>query len=264
MKKRLDQFLVDEGVFESRARARAAVMEGLVSVDGSARVKPGTPVTGAESIEVEDASGRYVSRGGVKLSSALEELALDVEGLTVLDVGASTGGFTDCLLKRGASRVTAVDVGRGQLHWKLRRDPRVDVMEGVNARNLRAEDLPARPDMAVIDVSFISLRKVIEPVARALGPGSAMLALVKPQFEAGRAQVGKGGVVRDPEVHLGVLQGLAGWMRERGLPPTGITASPIKGPKGNMEFFLLVGGGKAPVRGEDIEREVRRAHGRAV
>lgn len=264
MKKRLDQHLVDEGVFESRARARAAVMEGLVSVDGSRAVKPGTQVSGGESIEVEDTSGRFVSRGGTKLCSALDELSVDVRGMTVLDVGASTGGFTDCLLGRGAARVIALDVGRGQLHWKLRRDPRVEVMEGVNARDLRPDKLPGRPDMAVVDVSFISLRKVMGPVTGALVPGGVTLALVKPQFEAGRSQVRKGGVVRDPDVHLRVLSELAAWLRGRGTPPTGVTASPIKGPKGNIEFFMLVGGERRPVGDEDIEREVRRAHEQAV
>ncbi len=264
MKKRLDQFLVDEGLFESRARARAAVMEGQVSVDGSSAVKPGTQVSGEESILVSDTSGRFVSRGGTKLCAALDALAVDVEGRTVLDVGASTGGFTDCLLQRGAAHVTAVDVGRGQLHWKLRRDPRVEVMEGVNARELRAEDLRSRPDIAVIDVSFISLRKVMRPVTDVLAPGGRVLALVKPQFEAGRGQVGKGGVVRDPVVHVEVLQEMVDWLKGRGLVPKGLAASPIKGPKGNIEFFLLVGGGGAPVVRADIEREVRRAHGQAV
>jgi len=166
MKRRLDQFLADEGFFESRARARAAVMEGLVSVDGRDDVKPGTQVSGSESIDVREPASRYVSRGGLKLEGALEDFDFDVGGLDVLDVGASTGGFTDCLLAMGAARVIALDVGKGQLHWKLRRDTRVTVLEGRNARELSSEDLPYQPGLATIDVSFTRDHRRLVHLAR--------------------------------------------------------------------------------------------------
>jgi 23S rRNA (cytidine1920-2'-O)/16S rRNA (cytidine1409-2'-O)-methyltransferase len=260
MKIRLDQFLVDEGLFESRARAKAAVMEGLVSVDGSAEVKPGTQVCGEEDIVVSDSDTAYVSRGGKKLAHALETFDMDVGGKVIVDIGSSTGGFTDCLLRNGASRVAAIDVGKGQLHWKLRRDSRVTVLEGYNARNLKVEELPFIPDLAVIDVSFISLTRILEPVFRALAGNGEVLALVKPQFEAGRELVEKGGVVRDPLVHLQVLNTMAGWLTERGLVLKAITSSPIKGPKGNIEFFVQVGRNGDPVSRDALEQEVMKAH----
>jgi 23S rRNA (cytidine1920-2'-O)/16S rRNA (cytidine1409-2'-O)-methyltransferase len=264
MKKRLDQYLADGGFFESRARARAAVMEGLVEVDGKRDVKPGTQVSGEESIHVIGGEDPFVSRGGLKLAGALEAFGLDPRGLVVLDVGASTGGFTDCLLRAGAARVMALDVGKGQLHWKLRGDDRVTVLEGRNARELRPQDLPERADLAVIDVSFISLTMVLGPVMRALREGGEALALVKPQFEAGRASVGKGGVVRDPAVHLQVLERLAGWMAGEGMVPLDVAASDLKGPKGNIEFFFRVGRSGKSIDRSELEREVRRAHGQGL
>jgi 23S rRNA (cytidine1920-2'-O)/16S rRNA (cytidine1409-2'-O)-methyltransferase len=260
MKKRLDQYLADEGLFESRARAKAAVMEGRVSVDGSTDVKPGSQVSGDEDIAVSCPEKVYASRGGIKLAHALEAFGVDASGMVVLDVGSSTGGFTDCLLARGASRVIALDVGKGQLHWKLREDPRVTVIEGYNARNLRRRDLPETPEFAVVDVSFISLEKVLEPVFGVLAPESGAVALVKPQFEAGREQVQKGGVVKDPSVHLAVLDNLAGWLGRKGLAVAAVSASPIKGPKGNIEFFFHVIRDGVGVATEELEREVRRAH----
>jgi len=259
VKKRLDQFLFEAGYFESRSRAQAAVMEGTVSVDGRADVKPGAQVTGDEDIEVTDRASQYVSRGGFKLAGALEELGLDVSGMTVIDVGSSTGGFSDCLLQAGASRIIAVDVGRGQLHARLRGDERVTVCEGVNARDLDAVELPARPDLGVIDVSFISLEKVLEPVWRALSDGASILALVKPQFEAGVGKAPKG-VVRDPAVHLEVLNRLAAWLREKGFVLRGVTRSRLKGPKGNVEFFVLIDRGPGGGAGEgEIASAVRRS-----
>jgi 23S rRNA (cytidine1920-2'-O)/16S rRNA (cytidine1409-2'-O)-methyltransferase len=240
MKKRLDALLFERGIFESRASARSAVMERLVSVDGSFEVKPGTQVTGRESIDVVSRRDRYVSRGGRKLERALDEFGIDVAGMVALDVGASTGGFTDCLLQREAGAVYAVDVGKGQLHQKLRQDARVQVLEGVNARTLTPERLPGAPDLAVVDVSFISLRKILGPVFGVLGPRGMAVALVKPQFEAGRSQVGKGGVVRDPAVHRQVLSGLVDWLRGNGLAAVKVTSSPLKGPKGNVEFLIQV------------------------
>jgi 23S rRNA (cytidine1920-2'-O)/16S rRNA (cytidine1409-2'-O)-methyltransferase len=255
MKRRLDQFLTDEGYFETRARARAAVMEGVVSVDGSSEVKPGTQVKGTENVEVKSAGPEYVSRGGIKLEGALEDLKVEVTGHSALDVGASTGGFTDCLLQKGAARVIALDVGKGQLHWKLRQDDRVTVMEGVNARDLDPTDLPYRPDLATIDVSFISLKKVIGPVTSALAEGSRIVALVKPQFEAGIGMAPKG-VVRASATHEAVLGDMVSWLKTEGLTATGISLSRIRGPKGNYELFLCIDQGSS--RGV-TEREVRKA-----
>ncbi len=264
MKQRLDQYLADEGIFESRARAKVAVLEGLISVDGNSNVKPGTQVSGSENITISDSERLYVSRGGIKLAGALENFDIDVSGKVTLDVGSSTGGFTDCLLASGASHVIAIDVGRGQLHWKLRQDPRVTVIEGHNARNLQPGDLPEQPSIAVVDVSFISLRKVLEPVFETLTADGIVVALVKPQFEAGRKMVEKGGVVRDPTVHLRVLEDLVGWLREKGLSVTEMSASPLRGPKGNIEFFMHIIRGGSGVSGEELEQEVRRAHGQGV
>jgi 23S rRNA (cytidine1920-2'-O)/16S rRNA (cytidine1409-2'-O)-methyltransferase len=264
MKQRLDQYLADEGVFESRARAKAAVLEGLISVDGNSNVKPGTQVSGCEQIVVSGNEEQYVSRGGTKLARALEDFELDVAGKVIVDIGSSTGGFTDCLLARGASRVIALDVGKGQLHWKLRNDSRVTVIEGYNAKNLQPGDLPEQPSIAVVDVSFISLRKILEPVFGVLATDGSVVALVKPQFEAGRKQVEKGGVVRDPEVHIRVLQDLVGWLRQRELSATQVSASTLRGPKGNIEFFLHIIRGGGGVGDEELGKEVRRVHGQGV
>lgn len=245
MKKRLDQHLFDSGRFPSRARATAAVMEGLVSVDGSADVKPGKQVRGDERIEVRNVATRYVSRGGLKLEGALRDLGINVRGLDVLDVGASTGGFTDCLLRHGASRVVALDVGRGLIHQRLREDDRVVLMEKTNARDIRPGSLPFEPGLAVIDVSFISLEKVIVPVFAALAEGARALVLVKPQFEAGPRNAPKG-VVRDGATRLEVLRNITAWLEEHGFAARAIAPSRIKGPKGNAEFFLLVDRGGGP------------------
>jgi 23S rRNA (cytidine1920-2'-O)/16S rRNA (cytidine1409-2'-O)-methyltransferase len=255
MSKRLDQYLADEGYFESRARAKAAVMAGIVEVDGSRRVKPGTMVSGRERIDV-DRQDEYVSRGGIKLEHALNAFGLDIRGVEALDVGSSTGGFTECMLRRGAGMVTALDVGRGQLHWKLRNDPTVVVREGVNARYILPGDIEGEPAFAAVDVSFISLRKVLEPVFSVLSADAVVIALVKPQFEAGRALVPRGGVVRDPGVRRDVLLGLRGWLTEKGLVMKGVCASPIKGAKGNVEYLVLVTRDGEPVGQEVIEGEV--------
>ncbi|MHB8893869.1 MAG: TlyA family RNA methyltransferase [Candidatus Geothermincolia bacterium] len=262
MRKRLDQHLADEGVFESRARARAAVMEGLISVDGRSDVKPGTQVKGSERITVDEPRARFVSRGGLKLEGALDNFGLDVAGLHALDVGASTGGFTDCLLQRGAESVIALDVGKGQLHWKLRQDERVTVLEGFNARNLTGDDLPYTPELATVDVSFISLRKVVVPVMDSMSPEALILALVKPQFEAGVGKAPKG-VVKDNAVIMDVLAGIREWLPGEGLVMSAVTPSPIRGPKGNAEFFMLVGRGageQVPVA--EIRDAISRAPGR--
>ncbi len=259
MKERLDEYLAGSGRFPSRSAAKAAVMAGLVTVDGDSRVKPGTLLSGTEVIQVEQGS-RFVSRGGEKLDGALDDLAVEVGGEVALDVGASTGGFTDCLLKRGASRVVALDVGKGQLHWKLRNDPRVEVIEGFNARYLSPGDIPGKvPTLATIDVSFISLLKVVGPVFGVIGEDGYAVALVKPQFEAGPARC-RGGVVRDAGVHLEVLQAVREGLETVGLSIQAVTPSRLKGPKGNVEFFILVRKSVEGVREEALEEAVASAH----
>ena len=237
MRKRLDLLLVDRGLVVTREQAQSSIMAGDVTVDGRVVDKPGAKVEEDAAIAVK-AVPKYVSRGGLKLEKALDEFGIDVAGMVVVDVGSSTGGFTDCVLQRGARRVYAVDVGYGQLDWRLRSDPRVVVMERTNVRYLGS--LPEPADLAVMDLSFISLRLVIPAVARLLRPGGRMVALVKPQFEAGREQVGKGGVVRDPGVHRSVLLGLVEWGDREGFGVRMVTVSPIKGPAGNVEFLVLI------------------------
>jgi len=235
-KRRLDLLLVQRGLVPSREQARTAVLAGDVLVNGEPARAPSTAVGEDAAIEVTR-SPRYVSRGGEKLKHALRAFALDVRGLVALDVGASTGGFTDCLLQHGASRVYAVDVGYGQLDYKLRNDPRVGVIERTNIRELSG--LPERPDVATIDASFIGLEKVLPKVIELLRPGGWIVALVKPQFQARRSEVHKGGVVRDPLVHAAVLGRVVVWGAARGLRFGGLTASPLRGPAGNREFFVL-------------------------
>ncbi len=237
-KERLDQLLVARGLAESRAKAQALIRAGRVLVDGQLVDKPAAPVPPDAEVRVK-AGPRYVSRGGEKLAGALKALGVSPAGKVCLDVGASTGGFTDCLLQAGARRVYALDVGKGLLHWKLRRDPRVVVREGINARHLRFQDIGEQVDLVTVDVSFISLRLVLPPVGRVLKPTGEVVALVKPQFEAGREKVGRGGVVRDPEVHREVLTGLVRFVEgELGWSVVGAVRSPLLGPAGNVEFFL--------------------------
>jgi 23S rRNA (cytidine1920-2'-O)/16S rRNA (cytidine1409-2'-O)-methyltransferase len=235
-KSRLDVLLVQRGLAESREKAQALILAGAVIVEGKPAPKPGSLVPPEAAIDLL-ASPQYVSRGGDKLAHALRAFRLDVEGLVAVDVGASTGGFTDCLLQNGAARVYAVDVGHGLLDYRLRQDPRVAVRERVNIRYL--ESLPERADLATIDVSFISLEKVIPAVARLLKEEGRVLALVKPQFQARREEVGKRGVVRDPQVHAAVIGRMVAWAAARGLRLLGLAASPLLGPAGNKEFFIL-------------------------
>lgn len=222
---------------ESRERARALILAGEVKVNGQVVHRPGMSVPATAEVTIT-APPPYVSRGGYKLAHALDRFALAVTGLTMLDVGASTGGFTDVLLQRGARKVYAVDVGSGQLAWRLRQDPRVVVMERTNIRYL--ESLPEPVDAAVVDVSFISLTLVLLAIVRLLRPEGWLVALVKPQFEAGREQVARGGVVRSPAVHRAVLERVFTWAVDHGLHIGGCTPSPIRGPAGNREFFVLL------------------------
>ncbi len=234
---RLDRWLVERGYFPSRERARLAIMAGDVEIEGRGKIlKAGTLVRPGDRVVVRERP-LYVSRGGEKLEGALLRFGLRVEGRQALDVGSSTGGFTHCLLRNGASKVVALDVGKGLLHWDLRRDPRVTILEGRNVRFLRPEDLPYTPDLVVADLSFISLRKVLSVLKDILSPGGDLVALIKPQFEAGRAQVGKGGVVRDPAVHREVLRLVLEEARAMGLVLRGLAPSRPPGADGNREFF---------------------------
>ena len=236
-RRRIDAELAERGLVPSLERARAAVLAGDVRVDGEVVTKAGQPVAEDAVIEVA-AHQRFVSRGGDKLDGALEVFGIDVSGVRAVDVGASTGGFTDCLLQRGASSVVAIDVGYGQLAWPLRTDERVTVVERTNIRATDPAELGAPFDLAVVDVSFISLRTVMPHVLALLGEKGALVALVKPQFEASKGRVGEKGVVRDPAVHIEVLRGAAAAAAEAGLAVSGLTFSPIKGPEGNIEFWL--------------------------
>jgi 23S rRNA (cytidine1920-2'-O)/16S rRNA (cytidine1409-2'-O)-methyltransferase len=257
---RLDAALVERGLFASRARAQAAVIAGRVSVDGAAALKPGVSVSPESALAVAPAP-EYVSRGGLKLAGALDELALDVSGALALDLGASTGGFTDCLLRRGAARLVAVDVGYGQLDWRLRQDPRVHVMERTNARALSPEALPFAPDLVTCDLAFISVETVWPAVAACLAPNHRALVLVKPQFEAGREGVGSGGVVRDPDVRASAVRRVAAALEAAAGVVTGLTRAEPPGPKGNREFFLLArgpGGEGTPLDLDAVVAEVVR------
>lgn len=245
---RLDQLMVTRGLAETRSKAQALLMAGSVRLNGQPASKPGLMVD--ESVQLElIAELPYVSRGGHKLAHALDSFNLDPAGLTALDVGASTGGFTDVLLQRGARLVYAVDVGYGILDYHLRNDPRVVVLERTNIRYL--EQLPEIADCAVIDVSFISLKLVLPAVQQLIAPQAWVVALIKPQFEAGAEHVGKGGVVRNPAVHRAVLREVLGFAAELGLPPRGLERSPIKGPAGNIEFlaWLQPGGPAVEIEG---------------
>lgn len=233
-RERLDCLLVQRGMVDTRQKAQRLILAGEVTVDTRVVDKPGTLV--ATGARVSVARGLpYVSRGGLKLAAALDAFALDIEGRIVADVGASTGGFTDCLLQRGAARVYAIDVGYGQLAWKLRQDPRVVVMDRTNARHLKQLSEPV--DLVTVDVSFISLRLIIPAALGWLRPGGQVVTLIKPQFEAGRDLVGKGGVVRDPAVHRSVLESLTSWAGPAGMRLEALIRSPITGPAGNVEFL---------------------------
>jgi 23S rRNA (cytidine1920-2'-O)/16S rRNA (cytidine1409-2'-O)-methyltransferase len=242
-KQRLDAVLVERGLAPSRERARALILAGQVTVDGQVVSKAGAPVAAAARVELAIPDHPYVGRGGVKLAGALDAFQIDPRGRRALDVGASTGGFTDVLLQRGAETVIALDVGRAQLDWRLRTDPRVLVREGVNARALTADDVPHRVSLVTIDVSFISLKHILPALPPFLESGADLVALVKPQFEAGREEVGKHGIVADPAVHQAVIARVTEYAAASGLARVAMTPSPITGATGNQEFFLHLRGG---------------------
>ena len=260
MKERLDVLLVKKNLAPSREKAKALIMSGIVYVDGQKEDKAGAAFDeDAATIEVRGNTLPFVSRGGLKLEKAFSVFPIDVEGMVCLDIGASTGGFTDCMLKKGAAKVYAVDVGHGQLDWKLRQDPRVICMEKTNFRYVTKEQIPEAIDFAATDVSFISLTKILPAAKALLKPGSYMVCLIKPQFEAGREKVGKKGVVSDFRVHEEVIEKIESFASSIGFLVAGLDFSPVKGPEGNIEYLLYIqnAGGeplKAPV--EQISRVV--------
>ena len=237
-KERLDLLLHGRGYVPSREKARSMILAGRVFVNDRRVDKPGTKVDAASAIEVREPATKYVSRGGDKLEAALRAFRIDIRNKVALDVGASTGGFTDCMLQHGARKVYAVDVGYGQFAWSLRTDPRVVVIERTNVRHVRPDLLPEKVDFAVVDVSFISLKLVLEPVISLMKEDGDLVTLIKPQFEAGREQVGKGGVVRDPEVQKQVVDSIVDFAASIGLVCGGTTESPLLGPAGNREFLV--------------------------
>lgn len=261
MKKiRLDQLVFDKGLAESRERAKAYIMAGSVYVNGQKETKPGTAVAGDAAVEMRGETLPYVSRGGWKLEKALRVFPIDVSSSVCIDCGASTGGFTDVLLKNGAAKVYAVDVGYGQLAWSLRTDPRVVCMERTNIRYVTHEQIPEEMDVAVADLSFISLRLVLGAVCALLKPGGEMVCLVKPQFEAGKDKVGKKGVVRDPAVHADVLCEFLRYAPECGFGVRGLDFSPIRGPEGNIEYLAWLKKGADSIPKPDIEALVAASH----
>jgi len=261
---RLDQWLVAHGLVASREEAQAVIMAGLVTVDEHRADKSGRRVGPDAAVALHGPARAYASRGGIKLAAALDAFGLNVRGRIAVDLGASTGGFTDCLLQRGAARVYAVDVGRGQLAWALRTDPRVVVLEGTNARHVEPGDVGGPRDLVTADLAFISLRLVWPAIARLVAPGGDVVVLVKPQFEAGRERVGRGGVVRDPEVHAAVLDDVLGAAAACGLAPAAAIPSPVTGPAGNIEYLVHLRRGGARASGPDTAAVVREAHARFV
>lgn len=240
MKVRLDKIIYERGLVESREQAKRLILAGLVLVHDQKEDKAGTLIAEDADIRLLGHEHPYVGRGGVKLAHALQEFQIDPSGKIAIDVGASTGGFTDCLLQHGVQKVYAVDVGYGQLAWKLMNDLRVISRERTNVRYLTPEDFPEQMDIAVIDLSFISITKILEPVQHLLHPDAEVIALVKPQFEVGKGEVGKGGIVKSPEKHQRVLQEVREYAEGLGFQFKGVTESPIKGARGNTEFFMYL------------------------
>ena len=261
MKKvRLDQLVFDLGFTESRERAKTTIMSGLVFVDGQRADKPGMPVSPEANIEVRGVALPFVSRGGFKLDKALKVFPVDPAGKHCIDCGASTGGFTDVLLQHGAEKVYAVDVGYGQLAWKLRTDERVVNLERTNLRYVTEEQIPELLDLAVMDVSFISIRLVMPAVKNLLKPGADFICLIKPQFEAGREEVGKKGVVRDKAVHEDVVRGIIEFAPTLGFSVMGLDYSPIKGPEGNIEYICYLKNGEYDAPAVDVSAVVAASH----
>lgn len=261
MKKiRLDQLVFDLGYTESRERAKTTIMSGLVFVNGQRADKPGTPVAPDAKIEVRGEALPFVSRGGFKLDKALKVFPVDARGKICIDCGASTGGFTDVLLQHGAAKVYAVDVGYGQLAWKLRTDERVVNLERTNLRYITREQIPEPIELAVMDVSFISIKLVLPAIKELLLPGADIICLIKPQFEAGREEVGKKGVVRDSRIHCEVIHNILYFAPEIGLTPMGLDYSPIKGPEGNIEYICHLKNGRFDGALPDVESLVKASH----
>ncbi|MBI5102281.1 MAG: TlyA family RNA methyltransferase [Nitrospirae bacterium] len=240
-RERIDKLLVDRGLVKSRERAKALIMEGRVTVRGAENIKAGSLVPPDAEISLKGSDIPFVSRGGIKLDAALDHFEVAVEGRTVMDVGCSTGGFTDCLLKRRARKVYAIDVGYGQFDWALRNDPRVVLLEKTNIRHVDRSLIADAIDLAVMDLSFISLLKVLPKIYELLGDGAGVIALVKPQFEVGKGQVGKGGIVRDEGLRLRALENVIFGAQELGFTPRGHIVSPITGQKGNIEYLIYLG-----------------------
>lgn len=251
VKQRLDVLLVEKGLFPTREKAKSSIMAGLVKVNGKTVDKAGSEVPAEAVLEVAGPAIPYVSRGGLKLAKAITEFNLNLSGAVVVDIGASTGGFTDCALQHGAARVYAIDVGYGQLDWKLRQDQRVVNLERTNIRYMDNNLIGDEPSHVTVDVSFISLTKVLPKISEFLRDGGQVVTLIKPQFEAGRDKVGKKGVVRDPQVHMDVIKDVTATARELGFSIKGLTYSPVKGPEGNIEYLCYMVKSKARCSGED-------------
>lgn len=255
-KERLDVLLVQQGLATSRELAKAYIMAGNVYVDGQKEDKAGTKVAVNAALEVKGNQMKYVSRGGYKLEKAVDEFGISLDGKICLDIGASTGGFTDCMLQNGASKVYAIDVGYGQFAWKLRNDERVVCLEKTNVRYVTHEQVPDEGDFASIDVSFISLTKVLPAVLGVLGEKGQLVCLIKPQFEAGREKVGKKGVVRDINVHKEVIEMIANYVRAQNLGILGLSFSPIKGPEGNIEYLIYLDKSQAGMTEEEVQEKL--------
>ena len=260
MKKRLDVLLVEKGLAPSREKAKAYIMEGKVFVENQREDKPGTNFDENSKIELHGKKLAYVSRGGLKLEKALKTFPVKLDGAVCMDIGASTGGFTDCMLQNGASKVFSVDVGYGQFDWSLRQDPRVVLMEKTNVRYLKPEDIGEQLDFASCDVSFISLSKILPAIFPILTDDGTMVCLIKPQFEAGRENVGKRGVVKNPKVHRDVIAEVFGFTESLGFAVKGLTFSPIKGPNGNIEYLMYVEKNGGESDAIDIAAVVAEAH----
>ena len=252
MKKRLDILVTERGLVESREKAKTLIMAGQVYVDGQKADKPGDTFSEDAAVEVRGKGLPYVSRGGLKLEKAMREFGLQLQGRTCMDIGASTGGFTDCMLQNGAQRVYSVDVGYGQLAWSLRTDPRVVNLERTNARYLTREQVPEEIDFFSVDVSFISLTLILPAVRPLLAEHGQAVCLIKPQFEAGREKVGKKGVVRDKAVHEEIIEKIRSFALENGFSVLGLTFSPVKGPEGNIEYLIYLERSEAPSQGEQV------------